>query len=139
MFKLFFFNLIDKIMAENQLGGRNQNFKNCSKSVSELRSRRHEVTVELRKSKKDDQLFKRRNIDVNATSPLKENNAQESPDLYISLEDIIQNMQSNDSTTVFRATQAARKMLSQERNPPIEKLIGHGIVPLCVQFLESDW
>lgn len=124
-------------MAENQVPNRNQHFKNCSKSVSEMRSRRHEVTVELRKSKKDDQLFKRRNIDANATSPLKENNSPSSPGQYQSLEEIVKHMRSGDEATVFRATQASRKMLSQERNPPIETLIGYGIVPLCVEFLDS--
>lgn len=122
-------------MAENQ--GRNQNFKNCSKSNTEMRSRRHEVTVELRKNKKDDQMFKRRNIDVNATSPLKESNNQTSPAPLLSLSEIITGMRSNDENVIFQATQAARKMLSQERNPPIEILIHHGIVPLCVNFLDS--
>lgn len=125
-------------MAENPPNSRNQNFKNVSKSISEMRSRRHEATIELRKSKKEDQMFKRRNIDANATSPLKENNSPASPTLYTSLEDIVLNMQSNDEQTVVHATQAARKMLSQERNPPIEKLIGQGIVPLCVNFLDAE-
>lgn len=123
-------------MAENQ--ARAQNFKNVSKSVAEMRSRRHEATVELRKTKKDDQLFKRRNIDVNAISPLKENNSPASPVLYTSLEEIVEHMESTDEQTVLRATQAARKMLSQERNPPIEKLIEHGIVPICVRFLDAN-
>lgn len=121
-------------MAEN----RAQNFKNVSKSVAEMRSRRHETTIELRKNKKEEQMFKRRNIDANAISPLKESNSPASPVLYTSLEEIVDNMQCNDELTVLRATQAARKMLSQERNPPIEKLIGHGIVPLCVRFLDSN-
>lgn len=123
-------------MAENQ--GRNQNFKNCSKSVTEMRSRRHEVTVELRKNKKDDQMFKRRNIDVNATSPLKESNNQISPAPLMSLSEIINGMRSSDENVIFQATQSARKMLSQERNPPIETLINHGIVPLCVHFLDAE-
>lgn len=124
-------------MAENR---HLQSYKNVSKSVAEMRSRRHETTIELRKAKKEEQMFKRRNIDVNATSPLKENNqnAPSSPTLYSSLEEIVLYMQSNDEDTILRATQAARKMLSQERNPPIETLIGHGIVPLCVRFLDSN-
>lgn len=125
-------------MADQQTGpGRHQKFKHCGKSISEMRSRRVETTVELRKSKKDDQMFKRRNIDVHATSPLKEVNSPVSPGQYTSLEDVIDQMQCNDDKKVLRATQAARKILSQERNPPIETLIGHGIVPLCVRFLES--
>lgn len=121
---------------ENRL----KNFKNGSKTLSEIRSRRNDVTVELRKSKKDDQMNKRRNIDVNATSPLKEQNTPETPQnqlLYSSLDEVVQMMQSNDESTAYRATQAARKILSQERNPPIDALIAQGIVPICVNFLES--
>lgn len=120
---------------------RQKTYKNNSRNVSDIRNRRNEVTIELRKSKKDDQMNKRRNIDVNATSPLKEHNSPASPPgnqpLYSSLEEIILHMKGDDPTLVHRATQAARKMLSQERNPPIENLIEHGIVPICVDFLES--
>lgn len=123
-------------MAENL--EKAQLYKNCSKSISAMRSRRHEVTVELRKSKKEDQMLKRRNIDINATSPLKENNAQTSPGPIMTLEEIITGMHSSDETLIFQATQNARKMLSQERNPPIEQLISHGIVPLCVRFLDAQ-
>lgn len=122
---------------ENRL----KNFKNGSKTLSEIRSRRNDVTIELRKSKKDDQMNKRRNIDVNATSPLKEHNSPASPQnqlLYSSLDEIVQMMQSTDENITYRATQAARKILSQERNPPIDALIEQGIVPICVNFLESQ-
>lgn len=120
---------------------RMKSYKYGSRNVSDIRNRRNDVTIELRKNKKDDQMYKRRNIDINATSPLKEHNSPASPNqqqLYASLDEIISHMQSvDDPTMVFRATQAARKMLSQERNPPIDSLISHGIVPICVAFLDS--
>ena len=38
---------------------------------------------------------------------------------------------------MMTAAQAARKMLSRERNPPIQMMIEHGIVPLLVTVLEK--
>ena len=98
--------------------------------------RRHEVTVELRKSKKEDQLFKRRNInDDELTSPLKESNGQ-SP-VQMTVDEIVLAMNSPDAERQFVGVQAARKMLSRERNPPIDLMIVHGIVPLCIRFLQN--
>lgn len=55
----------------------------------------------------------------------------------MSVEEIVQYMNSNEAEKQFAGTQAARKMLSRERNPPIDLLVGHGIVPICVKFLEN--
>ncbi|XP_055381989.1 importin subunit alpha [Condylostylus longicornis] len=122
-------------MSENSTNSRIQLYKNSSKGREELRNRRHEFTVELRKNKKDDQLFKRRNInEEEVTSPLKDHNGQ-SP-VQMSIEEIVSAMNSNETERQYNGTQAARKMLSRERNPPIDLLIGHGIVPICVKFLK---
>jgi importin subunit alpha-1/8 len=102
----------------------------------EMRARRHDVTIELRKNKKDDQLNKRRNIDIeDPTSPLQEVNGQ-SP-VQLTLEEIVAGCNSRDKKREFAAVQAARKMLSRERNPPIDTMIGLGIVPICVKFLAN--
>ena len=35
------------------------------------------------------------------------------------------------------ASKRQRKPLSRERNPPIDLMIGHGIVPICIRFLQN--
>ncbi|KAM7354079.1 karyopherin subunit alpha [Cochliomyia hominivorax] len=111
-------------------------YKSNSINTNESRLRRHEVTVELRKSKKEDQMFKRRNInEEDITSPLKESNGQ-SP-VQMTVDEIVAAMHSTDPERQFAGMQAARKMLSRERNPPIDLMIGHGIVPICIRFLQN--
>lgn len=92
--------------------------------------------MELRKNKRDDQLLKRRNIDIEeVTSPLQDANGQ-SP-VQMNFTEILSGMNSGNAPTIFAAVQAARKMLSRERNPPIDSMIQLGIVPICVKFLED--
>ncbi|XP_034474988.1 importin subunit alpha [Drosophila innubila] len=111
-------------------------YKANTLNTQDSRMRRHEVTIELRKSKKEDQMFKRRNInDEDLTSPLKEVNGQ-SP-VQLSVDEIVIAMNSEDQERQFLGMQQARKMLSRERNPPIDLMIGHGIVPICIRFLQN--
>lgn len=126
-------------MSENKT--RLQSYKTAGKSIQDLRTRRHDVSVELRKSKKEDQMLKRRNIEIGEssepTSPLKVQNQQSPPaSTNMTLEEIFSGMEHKDISVVFQATQAARKMLSRERNPPINVMVSMGIVPLCTRFLD---
>lgn len=115
--------------------GRIKNFKNKGRDNDEIRRRRQEFNVELRKARKDDQLLKRRNVclDDEPGSPLQEHN-QQSPQ-PLSVDQIVQGLMSNDTEQQFTAAQQARKILSRERNPPIEDMIKANIVPRCVEFL----
>lgn len=102
-----------------------------------MRQRRQEVSVELRKNKKEDQMLKRRNIEINEpTSPLQETTNQAIAST-MTLEEIMATIKQSDPLSQFTAVQAVRKMLSRERNPPINTVIDMGLVPTLIKFLED--
>lgn len=107
-------------------------------SPQEMRQRRQEVSVELRKNKRDDQLLKRRNIEAQEpSSPLQEANGQSPVAASMTLDEIITNVKHANPTMQFHAVQAIRKMLSREKNPPIDTVINMGLVPALISFLED--
>ena len=50
---------------------------------------------------------------------------------------IVENAASEDQMVQLPAVQAARKLLSSDRNPPIDDLIQSGILPILVKCLEG--
>lgn len=124
-------------------GSRLKSFKNNGRDLDDLRRRRTESSIELRKQKKDDQVLKRRNISVtgedetNAADKTNSNaNAATSQQQTMSLSEIIDIVTTcKDSETLFPAVQAIRKMLSRERNPPIDDVIKANLVQYLVSYL----
>ncbi|XP_068144032.1 importin subunit alpha-like [Drosophila tropicalis] len=53
-----------------------------------------------------------------------------------SVDEMLLALGSEDVKIQFVAVIVARKMLSREPNPPIDKMIAHDIVPICLRFLK---
>lgn len=126
-------------MAENGAleNHRIKSFKNKGRDAEAMRRHRNEVSVELRKSKRDEHLLKKRNVpqsesadDSDVDNDLKGQN--------LTLETILQNASSNNNVLQLSAVQAARKLLSSDRNPPIDDLVRSGILPVLVNCLDRD-
>merc|ERR1711962_680078 len=98
--------------------------------------RRNEVTVEIRKTKRDDTLNKKRNIPLLADSTDDEDLSKNLS--TASLETIVEKARSSEPATQLAAVQAARKLLSSDRNPPIDALINSGILPVLVGCLNAS-
>ncbi|KAK1885731.1 Importin subunit alpha-5 [Dissostichus eleginoides] len=120
--------------TKNVVDERISKFKNKGKDPAKLREKRISACVELRKANKDENFLKRRNISVDLSSDYISNEMVAS----LAIEDIIKDVNSNCRESQTQGCQAARKLLSQERNPPLKEIIAAGLLARFVSFLSMD-
>lgn len=117
------------------MADRKTQFKNLGRTEDELRRRRNEVTVELRKNKREESLQKRRNVPVDLDTSGDLENGTEKQTEYVSLPIILQQAQDPDPETRLNAIRQARRALSREKNPPIVSHNIHGSYLMPVMLI----
>lgn len=122
--------------------------------LDEGRRRRQETTVNIRKQKKAERMKQRRRMVRGAGNNSNANNAmtnggntafnttpamtdQSVAAKLQNLPQMVQGVMSGDPRVKLESTTAFRKLLSIERNPPIEEVIKSGVVPHFVEFLQD--
>jgi len=140
-------------------GQRRQNRSGVKKGIdnAESRRKRNDVTIELRKKNREEQMQKRRmntvlpkatndenanSLNVNGQnfqqSPLPKLNKKDIKERLNNITQLVNGVNGNDPAERLRATVEFRRMLSIEDCPPIEQVIKSGVVPRLMQFLSYN-
>ncbi|XP_024369103.1 importin subunit alpha-1 isoform X2 [Physcomitrium patens] len=102
----------------------------------EARRKREDGMVEIRKSKRDENLQKKRREGSQLHQQFTPAQSASSEKKQLeSLPGMVAAICSDDPATQLEATTQFRKLLSIERSPPIEEVISAGVVPRIVEFL----
>lgn len=121
-------------------------YKNTGKDPKELRRRREEEGIQLRKQKRDDVLSKKRTLppidfkDEPSEMGDEDISRFDTSDVCDSLtpEMIEGIMQNTDFSVILDNAQKVRRLLSKEPQPPFDDVIQSGLIPRLVQLLDMN-
>jgi HEAT repeat protein len=113
--------------------GRKKEFKTAL-DAEEERKKRSDNSVKIRKEKRETNIQKKRNFGEEF-KPLANDTVANRLEV---IPQLVEGVLSNDTERQVQCTTQSRKLLSIERNPPIEEVINSGVVPRFVQFLTCN-
>lgn len=119
-------------MADRTHTSRISSYKNAGHGTTDLRRKRAELSVALRKQARDEQLLKRRALSPEGGEEVNENEKLLTP------AEIVKGLRAPDLVIKTTSARAARRMLSRDQNPPITLLINAGIIKPLVEALDRD-
>ncbi|KAH7284233.1 hypothetical protein KP509_34G044300 [Ceratopteris richardii] len=103
--------------------------------ADEARRKREDNLVEIRKNKREESLLKKRREGMPASLPGTNGSFPSLEKRLENLPFLVNGVFSNDASVQLESTLQIRKLLSIERNPPIQQVIDSGVVPRLVEFL----
>jgi hypothetical protein len=117
---------------------RNKGVRAFKKGIDpeQSRSKRVEVSVQLRKVKREENVNSKRRVEVAAATASQAGpQSDEIQQKLKNLQELVVGVASEDPVRQVECVTHFRKLLSIERNPPIQEVIDSGVVPRLVQFL----
>ncbi|KDD73677.1 hypothetical protein H632_c1936p0 [Helicosporidium sp. ATCC 50920] len=129
--------------ADSKYGSKGRNIKKGI-DLDEARRKREDNIVQLRKDRRDESLQKKRMVtgaEIDVSGAEMESTQNPSYGVQQKLECLpamVAGVMSEDPQAQLEATTQFRKLLSIERNPPIEEVIAQGVIPRFVQFLQRS-
>uniref|UniRef100_A0A6P4FLY1 Importin subunit alpha n=1 Tax=Drosophila rhopaloa TaxID=1041015 RepID=A0A6P4FLY1_DRORH len=132
-----------------------QFYKNYGLDSTEMRRRRGEAGIQLRKNKREEQFLKRRGVDLNPATSSTSTEIESSNSSYLQSDDInessigpiaeseidqelIQMLYSGNESDQVKAAKKIRSLLARESDPPVDEVIKKGLVPQLVTFLRNN-
>ncbi|KAJ5075956.1 importin alpha [Anaeramoeba ignava] len=106
---------------------------------NESRGKRMQTAIMISKNKRDEQLMKKRNINISVNHIDSDSDDDEPIDLLLkNLNSYVNSIKSNDNSQKQFALIKIRKIVSVEENPPIQQIIDTGIIPDLIKILSHE-